>query len=112
MMKSLEYFLSLLIQSLIDDPYYQQSIRKESPFFFVVFSKSDAIYSVIFTTIRTFRAFIEKNIKILFYISFFLAIKEWEDLLRGGELNLYKLVVNTAVAFYFWCLSVGKFEFR
>ena len=62
--------------------------------------------------IKTFRAFIKKNIKILFYISLFVAIKEWADLLRGDELDIYGLVVNTAVAFYFWGLSVGKFEFR
>ena len=62
--------------------------------------------------IKTFRAFIKKNIKILFYISLFVAIKEWVDLLRGDELDLYRLVVTTAVAFYFWGLSVGKFEFR
>ena len=62
--------------------------------------------------IKTFRAFIKKNIKILFYLSLFLAIKEWADLLRGDELDLYRLVVNNAVAFYFWGLSVGKFEFR
>ena len=62
--------------------------------------------------VKTFRAFIKKNIKILFYISLFIAFKEWADLLRGDELDINRLVVNTAVAFYFWDLSVGKFEFR
>ena len=61
---------------------------------------------------KTFRSFIKKNINILFYISLFLAIKEWADLLRGDELDLLRLMVNTALAFYFWGLSVGKFEFR
>ena len=62
--------------------------------------------------VKTFRAFIKKNIKILFYISLFIAFKEWADLLRGDELDLYRFVVNTEVAFYFWGLSVGKLEFR
>ena len=62
--------------------------------------------------IKTSRSFIKKNINILFYISLFLAIKEWADLLRGDELDLLRLMVNTALAFYFWGLSVGKFEFR
>ena len=62
--------------------------------------------------IKSFRFFIKKNIKILFYISLFLAIKEWADLLRGDELDLLRLMVNTALAFYFWGLSVAKFEFR
>ena len=62
--------------------------------------------------IKTFRAFIKKNIKIIFYFSLFLAIKEWADLLRGDELDLLRLIVNTALAFYFWGLSRGKFEFR
>ena len=58
--------------------------------------------------IKTFRTFIIKNINILFYISLFLAIKEWADFLRGDELDLYRLVLNTAVSFYFWSLSVEK----
>ena len=62
--------------------------------------------------VKTFRAFIKKNIKILFYISLFIAFKEWADLLRGDELDINRLAVNTSVAFYFWYLSVGKFEFR
>tara|TARA_Y100001935_G_scaffold244587_1_gene237175 strand:+ start:595 stop:786 length:192 start_codon:yes stop_codon:yes gene_type:complete len=62
--------------------------------------------------VKTFRAFIKKNIKILFYISLFIAFKEWADLLRGDELDINRLAVNTSVAFYFWDLSVGKFEFR
>ena len=34
------------------------------------------------------------------------------DLLRGDDLDLLRLIGNTALAFYFWGLSVGKFEFR
>ena len=62
--------------------------------------------------IKTFRAFIKQNIKIIFYLSLFLAIKEWADLLRDDGLDLLRLIGNTALAFYFWGLSVGKFEFR
>tara|TARA_B100001093_G_scaffold265578_1_gene254043 strand:- start:462 stop:656 length:195 start_codon:yes stop_codon:yes gene_type:complete len=62
--------------------------------------------------IKSFRAFIKSNIKILFYISLFLVFKEWADLLRGYKLDLLRLMVNTALAFYFWGLSVGKFAFR
>ena len=39
-------------------------------------------------------------------------MKEWADLLRGGDLDLLRLLGNTALAFYFWGLYVGKFEFR
>ena len=62
--------------------------------------------------VKTFRAFIKKNIKILFYIALLLAIKEWVELLSINELDLFRLVLNTALAFYFWGLSAGKFEFR
>ena len=40
------------------------------------------------------------------------AVKKWADLLRGNKLDLFIIVLNTALAFYFWGLSVGKFEFR
>ena len=62
--------------------------------------------------IKTFRAFIKKNIKYFFYAAFILALKEWADFLRGDDLDLLRLIGNTALAFYFWGLSVGKFEFR
>ena len=39
-------------------------------------------------------------------------MKEWADLFRGDELDLLRLIGNSALAFYFWGLSVGKFEFR
>ena len=65
-----------------------------------------------FTMIKSFKAFLKKNIKILFYIALFLAIKEWAELLNSNELDLFRLVLNTALAFYFWGLSVEKFEFR
>jgi len=42
----------------------------------------------------------------------FLAIKEWADFLRGDELDLLRLMGNTALAFYFWGLSLGKFPFK
>ena len=67
---------------------------------------------VIFQMIKTFRAFIRKYIKYFFYVALILAIKEWADFFRGDELDLVRLVGNTALAFYFWGLSVGKFEFR
>ena len=50
----------------------------------------------------------KKNIKILFYIALLLAIKEWAELLNSNELDVYRLVLNTAVSFYFWRLSVEK----
>ena len=59
--------------------------------------------------IKSFKAFLKKNIKILFYIALFLAIKEWAELLNSNELDLFGLVLNTALAFYFWVLSVEKF---
>ena len=61
---------------------------------------------------KTFRAFIRKYIKYFFYVALILAMKEWADFFRGDELDLLRLVGNTALAFYFWGLSVGKFEFR
>ena len=39
-------------------------------------------------------------------------MKEWADLLRGDDLDLLRLLGNTALAFYFWGLYVRKFEFR
>ena len=62
--------------------------------------------------IKTFRAFIKKYIKYFFYVALILALKEWADFLRGDDLDLFRLIGNTALAFYFWGLSVGKFEFR
>ena len=62
--------------------------------------------------IKAFRAFIGKYIKYFFYVALILAIKEWADFFRGDELNLLRLVGNTALALYFWGLLVGKFEFR
>jgi len=62
--------------------------------------------------IETFRAYIKKHIKYFFYIALILTIKEWADLFRGDELDLLRLIGNSALAFYFWGLSVGKFEFR
>ena len=62
--------------------------------------------------IETFRAYIKKHIKYFFFIALILAIKEWVDLFRGDELDLLRLIGNSALAFYFWGLSVGKFEFR
>ncbi len=62
--------------------------------------------------IETFRAYVRKHIKYFFYIALILAIKEWADLFRGDELDLLRLIGNSALAFYFWGLSVGKFEFR
>ena len=41
-----------------------------------------------------------------------MALKEWADFLRGDDLDLLRLIGNTALAFYFWGLLVGKFEFR
>ena len=75
----------------------------------VTFSHS---HIVIFQMIKTFRAFIRKHIKYFFYVALILAIKEWADFFRGNELDLLRLVGNTALAFYFWGLSVGKFDFR
>ena len=37
-----------------------------------------------------------------------MAIKEWAELLNSNELDLYRLVLNTAVSFYFWGLLVEK----
>ena len=65
-----------------------------------------------FTMIKSLKAFLKKNIKILFYIALLLAIKEWAELLSINELDLFRLVLNTALAFYFWGLSIEKFEFR
>ena len=65
-----------------------------------------------FTMIKFFKAFLKKNIKILFYIALFLAIKEWAELLSSNELDLSRLVLNIALAAYFWGLSVEKFVFR
>ena len=62
--------------------------------------------------IKSLKAFLKKNIKILFYIALLLAIKEWAELLSINELDLFRLVLNTALAFYFWGLSTEKFEFR
>ena len=62
--------------------------------------------------IKTFRSFIKKYIKNFFYVALIIAIKEWADLLRGDDLDLLRLVGNTALAFYFWGLLLGKFEFR
>ena len=62
--------------------------------------------------IKTFRAFIKKYIKYFFYVALILALKEWADFLRGDDLDLLRLIGNTALAFYFWGLSVGKLEFR
>ena len=59
--------------------------------------------------IKSFKASLKKNIKILFYIALLLAIKEWAELLNSNELDLFGLVLNTALAFYFWVLSVEKF---
>ena len=65
-----------------------------------------------FTMIKSLKAFLKKNIKILFYIALLLAIKEWAELLSINELDLFRLVLNTALAFYFWGLLIEKFEFR
>ena len=62
--------------------------------------------------IKTFRAFIRKYIKYFFYVALILAMKEWADLLRGDDLDLWRLIGNTALAFYFWGLYVGKFQFK
>ena len=62
--------------------------------------------------IKSFKAFLKKNIKILFYIALFLAIKEWAELPSSNELDLFRLVLKTELAFYFWGLWVEKFEFR
>ncbi len=62
--------------------------------------------------IKSFKASLKKNIKILFYIALLLAIKEWAELLSIKELDLFRLVLNTVLAFYFWGLSIEKFEFR
>ena len=59
--------------------------------------------------IKSFKASLKKNIKILFYIALLLAIKEWAELHNSNELDLFGLVLNTALAFYFWVLSVEKF---
>ena len=56
--------------------------------------------------IKSLKAFLKKNIKILFYIALLLAIKEWAELLNSNELDLFGLVLNTALAFHFWVLSV------
>ena len=45
------------------------------------------------------------------YVCIILAIKEWADLFRG-DVDIGRLILNTFLAFYFWGLSVGKFEFR
>ena len=55
---------------------------------------------------------IKKYIKYFFYAAFILALKEWADFLRGDDWDILRLIGNTALAFYFWGLSVGKFEFR
>ena len=68
--------------------------------------------NVTFIMIKTFRSFIRKYIKYFFYVSLFLAIKEWADLFRGDKLDLFRLMGNTTLAFYFWGLSVGKFPFK
>ena len=62
--------------------------------------------------IKTFRAFIKKYIKYFFYVALILALKEWADFLRGDDWDILRLIGNNALAFYFWGLSVGKFEFR
>ena len=54
--------------------------------------------------IKTFRAFIKKHIKYFFYVALILALKEWADFLRGDDLDLLRLIGNTALAFYFWGL--------
>ena len=41
-----------------------------------------------------------------------MAIKEWAELLSSNEFDLFRLVLKTELAFYFWGLSVEKFEFR
>tara|TARA_B100000575_G_C23074648_1_gene618984 strand:- start:829 stop:1062 length:234 start_codon:yes stop_codon:yes gene_type:complete len=68
--------------------------------------------NVTFPMIKTFRSFIRKNIRYFFYVALVLAIKEWADFLKGDVLDLLRLIGNTALAFYFWGLHVGKFEFR
>ena len=45
--------------------------------------------------IKSFKAFLNKNIKILFNIALFLAIEEWAELLSSNELDLFKLVLIT-----------------
>jgi len=61
--------------------------------------------------IKTFRAFIRKYIK-YFFMSSSLWLLRNGRFFRGNELDLLRLVGNTALTFYFWGLSVGKFEFR
>lgn len=56
--------------------------------------------------------FVKKNIKYFFIISVILALKEWLDLFRGDELDLFKLVFNTALALYFYGLSSGNLKMR
>ena len=62
--------------------------------------------------IETFRAYIKKHIKYFFYIALILAMKEWADLFRGDELDLLRLIGNSALAFYFWCLYLGKIDLK
>ena len=62
--------------------------------------------------IKNFRAFIRKYIKYFFYVALILAIKEWADLLRGDDLDLLRLIGNTALAFYFWGLYLGKIDLK
>tara|TARA_B100000886_G_C20340218_1_gene456314 strand:+ start:196 stop:339 length:144 start_codon:yes stop_codon:yes gene_type:complete len=45
------------------------------------------------------------------YVCIILAIKEWADLFRD-DVDIGRLILNTFLAFYFWGLSAGKFEFR
>ena len=61
--------------------------------------------------IKQFRAFVRKNVKYIMYVCIILAIKEWADLFRG-DVDIGRLILNTFLAFYFWGLSAGKFEFR
>ena len=56
---------------------------------------------VILIVIKTFRTFIRKYIKYSFYVSLFLVIKEWADLLKGVDLGLLRLMGNTALTFSF-----------
>ena len=61
--------------------------------------------------VEQFRTFVRKNVKYFMYVCIILAIKEWADLFRG-DVDIGRLILNTFLAFYFWGLSAGKFEFR
>ena len=65
-----------------------------------------------FTMIKSFKAFLKRILRFFSILRFSWPLKEWAELLSSNELDLFGLVLNTALAFYFWGLSVEKFEFR